>query len=63
MTTLHSCQVSDHSYMRTHRRFNTAVMGCPSPGQQITEMKDQRKEDTEKATAKKFRSFGLEVST
>lgn len=59
----HSCQVLDHSYTTTHSRINTTVAGCPSPGQWTMEIKDQDKEDAAEATAKKFWSFGLEVST
>lgn len=44
------------------RGINTSVAGRPSPGQQTTEIKDQDKEDAAEATAKRFRSFGLEVS-
>lgn len=53
---------SRHSHTRTQSRINRTVTGCPSLGQRTTEIKDQDKEDAE-TTAKKFRSFGLEVST
>jgi len=59
----HSCQVPDRSYTTTHSGINTTVAGRPSPGQRTTEIKDQDKEDAAEAMAKKFRSFGLEVST
>lgn len=60
----HSCQVPDHSYTTTHSGINTTVAGCPLPGTaNYGDREDQDKEDAAEATAKKFRSFGLEVST
>lgn len=52
-----------HSHARTYSGINTTVTGCPSLGQWTMEIKDQDKEDAAETTAKKFRSFGLEVST
>lgn len=45
-----------------NRGINASVAGRPSPGLRTTEIKDQDKEDAAEATAKRFRSFGLEVS-
>lgn len=59
----HSCQVPDHSYKRHTAGLTQRSWGVPFLGQWTMESKDQDKEDAADAMAKKFRSFGLEVST
>lgn len=61
MTTPARSRWQQHSNVQ--RDLTRRSQGIPFPGQRNMEIKDQDKEDVAEATAKKFRSFGLEVST
>jgi len=58
----HSCQAPAHSHTE-NSRIKANVTGCPPQGQRAAQIRAPDKEDAADATAKRFRSFGLEVST